>query len=171
MKDEVFDKFIENIYTREDLSVLLDQIEEAMRWVYKGGEVPLSEKISGATSEEFRLIIADLEEEGKFPTNLEDQATFFKRLKKYLEDLPTIKITLAFAPSKEFLADLASFLQKEVGQKAILEIIIKEELVGGAIVEYNGEYRDYSLARKLDEVIESSKLVKTRPEVKNDQAS
>ena len=157
-QEEMFEKFSEKVNTKEDLSVLFDQIEEAVRWVDKGGEVPLSEKISGATSEEFRLIIADLEEEGTIPTNLEGQAAFFKRLKKYLEGLPCVKITLAFAPSKEFLADLASLLQKEVGQKAILEIIIKEALVGGVIVEYNGEYRDYSLARKLDEVIESSKL-------------
>jgi len=170
-QEEMFEKFIERTNTKEQLSVLTDQIEEAMRWIYKGGEVPLNERIAGKTSEDFRQILDGLEKESKFPTGLEAQAAFLKRLKKYLADLPVIKLTTAFAPSEEFLADLGQRLRGEIGQKVILEIIVKEEIVGGAVIEYGGEYRDFSLARKLDEVIESGSLVNIQPGVKNGQAS
>jgi len=171
MKDEVFEKFSEKVVTKEDLSVLADQIDEAARWVYKGGEAALSEKIAGSVSEEFREDIASLEEVGKFPVSCEEQSDFFKNLKKYLETLPVIKLTIAFGPDKDFLAGLSSRLAKQIGKRIILEILVKEEAVGGLIVEYGGEYRDYSLARKLDQLMEESKLVKIRPGVKNVQAS
>jgi F0F1-type ATP synthase delta subunit len=46
-------------------------------------------------------------------------------------------------------------VEEQIGKKAVLEILVKEEIVGGAVVEYSGEYRDYSLARKLDELLET----------------
>ena len=154
--DEVLEKFTEKVHTREELSVLLDQIDEAARFVYKGGDIVFSEKIKGVASEEFRGVIASLEGAGKFPVGDEEQSEFFKDLKKYLEVLPVVRLTIAFSPSQDFITGLSEWLKKEAGKRIILEILVKEDLVGGLIVEYGGEYRDYSLARKLDELLEKN---------------
>jgi hypothetical protein len=152
-REETFEKFIEKVFTKEDLSVLADQIEEAARWVYKGGQADFSEKIKAAVSEEFRRIVVTLEEEGEFPSGYEEQKTFFNELKKYLESFPVVKLILAFSPSGDFLKNLSKWVKEQIGKEAVLEILVKEEIVGGAVVEYSGEYRDYSLVRKLDELL------------------
>ena len=36
----------------------------------------------------------------------------------------------------------------------VVAISVDEKIIAGATIEYDGEYRDYSFAAKLDEVIE-----------------
>jgi len=155
--EELFKRFSEQVKTREDLIVLLDEIEEAIRLAYVGEpDVPLSKKLakmSGAASEKFRGMIEDLEKEGEFPASRREQNTFFSGLKKYLSSLPTVRLILAFTPSSEFLDRLAAYLEKKTARKIILDILVREEIVGGCLVEYEGEYRDYSMLKKLESVL------------------
>ena len=41
-----------------------------------------------------------------------------------------------------------------MGKKAVVDVSVDEKIIAGATIEYDGEYRDYSFAAKLDEVIE-----------------
>lgn len=153
--ENVLDKFTEKIKTKDRLDKYLEQIEEASRWIYKGGNVSLSEKIKQNVGEEFRQIIAELEESGGIPSARRAQSDFFKTLAKTLESLPVVKLVLAFLPSQEFLEKMTSWLEKQTSEKTLVDISVKEEIVGGAIFEYEGEYRDYTLSSKLDSVLES----------------
>jgi F0F1-type ATP synthase delta subunit len=153
--ENVLEKFTEKIKTKDKLDKYLEQIEEATRWIYKGGNVPLSEKIKQNVGEEFRQTIAELEESGSIPPARRAQSDFFEKLAKALESLRVVKLVLAFLPSEEFLEKMIAWLEKQTGEKAVFDISVKEEIIGGAIFEYEGEYRDYTFGSKLDSVLES----------------
>lgn len=153
-KQEIIENLSSDIQTTESLGVFLDDLEEASRWVYKGGSRPLSEKLQGNVGEEFRQKLTTLEGSRQLPSSRKELSDFFKELEKILEKTPVLKLKLAFLPPKEFLTKLADWTKKQTGKKAFFDIEVKEDIIGGCIFEYEGEYRDYSLGSKLEGVLE-----------------
>lgn len=153
-KQEIFENLSSDLQTTESLRVFLDDLEEASRWVYKGGSRPLNEKLQGKVGEEFRQKLATLEVSGQIPSSIKELSDFFKELEKILEKTPVLKLKLAFLPTKEFLNKLVDWMKKQTGKKVFFDIEVKEGIIGGCIFEYEGEYRDYSLGSKLEETLE-----------------
>ena len=81
----------------------------------------------------------------------EEQPT--KELEKYLRSLPEIKLEIAFSPENNFLEKISQWFEKELGQKIILDLTVNPKIVGGAIIEYQGNWRDFSLAKEIDKLI------------------
>lgn len=154
MEEKEVNEIVKNVRVHEELTSLAEDIEETSSWIYKGGKAPLSEKIKGKVSEDFRSIVAALERRGQIPLSRKEQTAFLKDIKKSLEQLPVIKLTLAFLPNKEFLTQMIDWLEKQLGKKVVLDITVKERIIAGCTFEYDGEYRDYSLVNKLNDVIE-----------------
>ena len=80
------------------------------------------------------------------------------KLEKKLRALPEIKLEIAFFPKDNFLNRISQWLQKEIGQKVILDITVNPKVVAGATIEYQGNWRDFSLAKKIDQLF-SNKLI------------
>lgn len=163
-REDSYQKFVENTFTTEALNARVEDIEETKRWIYKSAHKPLNEKIKSSVSENFRSLVAQLEVAGELPNARKELATFFKGAIDYAEKIPSVKLTLAFFPSPEFLKKITDWLAAELGRKAVVDISMDEKIIAGATIEYDGEYRDYSFAAKLDEVIE--KEIKNRLETK-----
>lgn len=71
-------------------------------------------------------------------------------LEKKLRSLPEIKLEIAFSPEDGFLNRMSDWLEKELGQKTILDITVNPKIVTGAIIEYRGNWRDFSSAKEID---------------------
>ncbi|MFW6282471.1 MAG: F0F1 ATP synthase subunit delta, partial [Minisyncoccales bacterium] len=56
-------------------------------------------------------------------------------------------------PSKEFIEKISNKIEKEVGEKVILNLIINHKITGGIIIEYRGKYLDLSLSKKINKSI------------------
>lgn len=153
-KQEIIDNLISNIKTTESLGIFLEDLEEASRWVYKGGSKALSEKLQGKVGEEFRQKLANFEDSGQLPSSRKDLSDFFKGIEKILGKIPVLKLKLAFLPTKEFLTKLVDWMGKQTGKKVFFDIEVNEDVIGGCIFEYQGEYRDYSLGEKLEATLE-----------------
>ena len=65
-----------------------------------------------------------------------------------------MKLKIAFSPSSEFLEEINQWFEKELSVKVILDLTINPKIVGGAIIEYQGNWRDFSLRKKIDNLIE-----------------
>ena len=163
-REDIYQKFVENILTLESLNARVEDIEEAKRWIYKLGTKPLNEKIKASVSENFRKLVSQLEVIGELPNTRKELTTFFRGAIEYTEKIPSVKLTLAFFPSEEFLKKITSWLANELGERAVVDVRLDEKIIAGATIEYDGEYRDYSFAAKLDEVIEQE--IKNRLEAK-----
>jgi len=74
-------------------------------------------------------------------------------LEKELRSLPEIKLEIAFNPSDYFINRLSGWLKREFGRKTILDITVNPKIVAGAIIEYQGNWRDFSAAKKIDQLL------------------
>jgi len=66
-----------------------------------------------------------------------------------------IKLEIAFEPSEDFLLNIKKWLKENVQQETVLQIKTNPNIVAGLIIEYQGKYLDLSLAKKIDEIIET----------------
>lgn len=157
-----FEEFVKKIRTKEELISLLEEILKIKPIIFKNKEGLASKKVKGAVSEKLKELIENLEKEGEFSRkNLREQSALLENLEKELESLPKIKLEIAFAPSENFLDRISQFIKKELGQRTILDLTINPNIVGGAIIEYRGNWRDFSVAKRIDELmnLENNSLV------------
>jgi len=159
--EKVFKDFTKKIKTREELIFYLEEITKTQQIILKNRNElsTLSKIVEGKVDEELKIFFEKLEKEKIIPRNLDQQSLFLEKFKKYLQSLPEIKLEIAFLPSRKFLSRINQWLEEEFGQKVILDLIINPEIVGGAIIEYQGNWRDFSLRKEIDKLISQKTLL------------
>jgi len=153
-----FEDLIKKIITQEDLIFFLEKIILIENLIFKNIEIPLSEKTKGEVGEGFREYLKKLEKQGFLSGSPNQQSSFFKNLKKELQKIPQLKLEIAFEPSDDFLLKIKNWFKKQNNQEVVLDIIINPKIVGGTIIEYQGQYRNFSLVKKMNEAISHTKL-------------
>lgn len=73
-------------------------------------------------------------------------------LKKQVAALPAISLTLAFTPGQETLNRISAWLKTNVAKDLLIDLMVDENIIGGAQIAYQGHYKDYSLAKKLKKI-------------------
>ena len=81
---------------------------------------------------------------------LEMEKKEISELEKKLRSLPEMKLEIAFSPNNDFIDKISRWLEKELDRKVILNITVNPKLVAGAIIEYQGNWRDFSAAKEID---------------------
>ena len=146
-----FSKISKNIHTKQELVYLLDDIAQAKKAIYKGEQELLSKKLKNVVGKKLRRILKEQEEENNLQTR-KQQEEFLNNLKDYLQNIPQIKLTIAFSPSDSFLKEITQWLENQVGKEVIINLTIKPDIVGGAIIEYNGHYLNLALKDQIEEL-------------------
>lgn len=147
---EFLKKFLEKIITTEDLNYFLEEIETSRKLLFREIDLPLSKRLEGKVSKDFQKFVERMEELGKISKDLEKSKDFFFDFKNYLQKIPRVKLLLAFKPRREFLEKISEFLEKELGKKIILDVLLNPEIVGGVVLEYEGKYLNLSLLKKIE---------------------
>jgi len=117
-------KFYEKIKTREEVEDLLLMIDE---------------KLDGGRP--------------RFPDWVKEEVgeglDGWEKLKEKLKSLPIFSLTIGFEPTEEFKEKLVHWIKENVEKKAVLDLKIDKEILGGAIISWQGKYKNYSLSEKL----------------------
>ena len=154
-----FENFLEEVYTKDQLAGLIGEIELAKSYIYKKEQsIYLSKKIENRVSERFSKILAELERKELFPSPSKMQTGYLEDLKKYCLGLPVCKLVISFYPSFDFQKKLSRWFVDQMGKKVILELSVIEEIVAGAQIEFEGEYRDLSISDSIDQMLKNSYL-------------
>lgn len=148
-----FEDLVKKIRTKEELISFLEEVGRIREIIFKDKELPLSKKVEGKVSPELKELIEKLEKEKIISENREQQSTFWEKLEKELQSLPVVKLEIAFSPEDDFLNKISQWFEKELRQKIILDLIINPKIVGGARLEYQGLFRDFSLVKEIDKLI------------------
>jgi len=156
--EKIFEEFAKKIKTKEELIFYLEEIIQVQQIVFKNKGVTLSKKMGGKMSGELKNFLERLEKKEVISKNPGQQSSFLEKLKKYLQSLPEIKLEIAFLPSDEFLTRINQWLEEEFGQKVILDLIINPQIVGGAVIEHRGNWRNFSLVKEIDKLISQKSL-------------
>jgi len=76
---------------------------------------------------------------------------FFETLKELIKKLKTIKLVLAFDPTDKTIEKIHNFVKDILGIGYVLDIETSEDVLGGAIVIFNGKYNDFTLKKRVED--------------------
>jgi len=74
-----------------------------------------------------------------------------KKLREELMQIPVITIKIAFRPSAYFESMLTDSILRAVKEFCVVQIVFDHHLLGGAVVDFKGRYRDYSVSGAINE--------------------
>jgi hypothetical protein len=75
--------------------------------------------------------------------------SFITRVEDTVSHWPVIGLTLAIRPTERLITRLHDWFVHHLGQTVVIDVAYEPSLLAGAVIEWEGQYRDYSLSRKL----------------------
>ena len=141
--------------TRREAMDLIEALDEVLVTSYKVN-VNVNEHMRAAfpytTYDTMMLLIRDHEIDIKDAHIL---YRFLHGIKDIVTHLPTVTISLAFTPTPRFLDRISGWLFENFKEPILLDLVIDQEIAGGAIVAFKGIYRDYSLRKKMEKLFQN----------------
>ena len=147
--EEIFKKISDKIITEEDLIFFLDQLTIVKKCLFLQTQIPLSERLKNKIDEKFRKEIEKLEKEKALPSSPEQQSSFFKELENFLLRIPKVGLEIAFEPSEEFISKIEEWFIEKIKKRVVLDILVNPKIVGGAKIEFQGKWKDFSLEKEI----------------------
>ncbi|HRN96394.1 MAG TPA: F0F1 ATP synthase subunit delta [Candidatus Levybacteria bacterium] len=84
-------------------------------------------------------------------TNPELIQKFLKDQQASIKSLRVVVLRVAFIPSNDVLRNISKWFDVYLQEKVVIEFVVDSSLIGGAAIEWNGRYLDYSLKKLLQE--------------------
>lgn len=143
----MFSNLLSRIRTTEEKDKLLQEVELLLQSLYEqrgvGFDSTLTAKVRAWVAE---VIRREINKAGS-------REDYLEKLKDILVSLKKLTLTLGFEPTDKSLDKFASFVLKKKGEGIVLEIIYDPKIIAGAIIVYEGNYRDFSLKKVFEREI------------------
>ena len=151
---EEFEKIYRNIRTTDERARVEAGIETLLRSLYH----PPPESFSSLIDIEMPVpvvrplkeSIMHLAEKG----HIESIKSMLERLQGILPHLHVLSLEVAFDPSEETIALLASWIRKHIGTDTIMDLSIDRTLLAGVRLAYAGLYKEINLSHMLENVLQ-----------------
>lgn len=149
---------VQKIATTEEAANLMEKISSFLTSLYTISQRGIKERIQTIFSPNWaEMILGQMRDLNIDLTNQQQVNNFFTILSKDLSSLETLSLTLAFAPTAGTLQRISQVVKKAFGLEVVIEVTIKPEIIGGAIIVFAGRYMDFSLKKQLDILFEVKK--------------
>lgn len=151
----IYSDLISSLKTTQEVADFVCEIDNLTQTFFKAEKISLEEALSTInvdSAEKIRQAFA------KSNLDINDRdaiAGFFVTLKELLQKFKVIKLVLAFCLTKQAINNLHNFVKETIGTGYILDIEILDEVLGGAIVIYNGKYADFTLKKDLEDAFKT----------------
>jgi F0F1-type ATP synthase delta subunit len=154
-----YETLLDNLYTKKQASIFLSQLDNLLSDNFNA-QVDLYKRIEEILSYDLAQVFRaateanhiDLSDPSKFKA-------FIVGLKDAIEDLPIMTMYLAFDPSETSLKVISSWFVTSLKKRHLLDIVVRREIVGGAVLVINGVYRDYSVKQKIHLLYKNKELL------------
>lgn len=148
----MFSNILSTIKTTSDLDKLKDELDLLKDSVYQSGESSFQKVLKSQVRSKISTEIS--EEISKLEINISE---YLESLDKKLDNFEAVKITLAIEPTELTVEKMHNFISSAINKDTALEITINPHLVGGVVISYKGEYRDFSLAKLIELEFEANR--------------
>lgn len=136
-------------------TTLLDKLQSFKNETYKADQDPKSLVDKMFTSSEIKILekLLDNMKDLKSGYALElEIANRHDALESSLSKLNLLEIFLSFEPTIGYEESLVEEISDKLSISFVYKIIVDEEIVGGAIIDFNGHRYDYSLSNVFREI-------------------
>ena len=144
----MYSEILESVITKKDLDLLWQEVDILLASSYKEGK----ENFDSALKEKVRYTTASLikDELNKIDLNKVD---YLKGLHQCLTKFSLLKLTLAREPSERSLLTIIDWARNNISINIVIDINIDESIISGAIIIFQGKYKDFSLRKRFAETI------------------
>jgi len=149
---------IELIKTTEDVVVLDEEMDMLLQSLYHVDLIKFEDTLSKFIRVRVATEIKKILQAGAIVKNEE--------VKRVLSDayrticaLPILRLTLAFEPSEAVINGFSYWSRNNLKPGILLDLSLDRNLVGGAVIAYEGKFYDYSLRNKVKQIFEMDNFV------------
>lgn len=149
---------LRDIKTREQLEEFSSEIDNILSSLFKVKNKNIEEILNNTVGQKTLEIVKKLVQENKIDSS--DYNSLDKLLNGIKQDFKKIRIlkmSLAIDPTSEIIDHLFDWVKKNLGEGIILDIDKNETILGGAVISFDGMYKDLSLKRTLEETFKNKK--------------
>jgi F0F1-type ATP synthase delta subunit len=146
-------ELLKSVRTKSELDQLQSELGVLLKSIYKDKKT-FKKVLDTEVTEAVREIVSE-----QLAVKA-DYKSLAALLEGYLNEAKQIKIlrmTLAFEPYNDSISAIHEYIAQNMNTQIVLEFRYDPKIVGGAIIEYEGKFVDYSLRKKLDLYVKSQK--------------
>jgi F0F1-type ATP synthase delta subunit len=150
-----YDAIISSLSVRDDVLRFNERLSAVIDNLYSTRET-LSDTLAANFSHEKKAAIEAILAAEHVP--LSDPAALqraLEKIKSTLLALPVLEIAVAAEITEEGVKTIRDWVLTNTGKGTLLEIRIKPEIVAGVQLSLNGMYKDYSIAKHIDTVLQA----------------
>ena len=136
------DKLLQNITTKRQVERLLEEIEIIRKGLFEAEEGALESLLKNKVRAETAEIIRET-----FSKAGVDKKEYLDRVEELIIKMPNVSLILAFEPSEGAVERFYSKISEATGKQVLLNIVYEPQIIGGAVIIFNGRYRDYSFKK------------------------
>ncbi len=153
----IYSDLLNSLKTTREVSLFASDIETLTQNLFKSEKMSLVKALGSISIKNAEIIIqASLKKNVK--TNDKDSISdFLETLKDIINQLKVIKLVLAFFPTYKTIEKIHNFVRDTIGIGYILDIETNESILAGAVVMFNGKYKDFTLSKSLDDVFSNKR--------------
>lgn len=143
---------LESLFTVEDVSSLNARIDSCIEHLYDARKKPQTVLESFFSTAEISSMVqwsGSNMETGK-PSDIQN---VLEKIKKYILALPVLELTVAYTPSAKTERRIVEWCEDNIGTNVILKFRKDPSIVAGAVISYQGRMHDYSLEKKINELL------------------
>ncbi len=154
---DIFKEIIQKIPTRDSIYNLIGDLQNLEELSYGKDSMAFTEKYDEINTIYDNMLLSGIVEEEKSSDNIVAYRLFIQEFIKYLQEINTVSVTLAFKPDDEFIQGLYHFLKMSFNFTFCLDMHYDKDIGAGLILEYQGKYLDLSLRKKVETYLETNK--------------
>ena len=136
------DKLLQNITTKRQVERLLEEIEIIRKGLFEVGEGAMESLLKNKVRAETAEIIRET-----FSKAGVDKKGYLDKVEELIIKMPSVRLILAFEPSEGAGERFYSKISEATGKQVLLDIVYESQIIGGAIIIFNGRHRDYSFKK------------------------
>jgi hypothetical protein len=146
------DRLLENIKTKREAERLLEEIEILRNGLFEAGgdafKSLLKNKVRAITAENIRQVFA---KEGI------DKRKYLDEIEELVMKMPNVSLILAFEPSEGAVERFYTRISEATGRQVLLDVVYEPQIIGGAVIIFNGRYRDFSFKKIFEAEFEKGR--------------
>jgi len=149
---------LREIKTKEQLNEFSSEIDIVLSSLFKVKNKNIEEILDKSVGQKTLGIVKKLIQDNKIdPSDYNSLEKLLIGIKQDLKKITILKITLAIDPTPEIIDHLFEWVKQNLGEGIILDIDKNESILGGAVITFNGRYKDFSLKCTLGEIFKNKK--------------
>lgn len=140
----MYSDILSQIHTKDERDQVLSGLSEVKKTIYE----PLKRDLTGSVKQNLPMTIAPVLL-SKFSS--ENPERFIEGLENELRNLKVVTISLAFMPTLKTADEIFGWVDSNLGVGIIVDIVVKPDILGGALVDCDGKYFDGSLEKTIND--------------------